>query len=74
MKDVVSRFSPVRPKLGLKGSLKRRRKVEDDGEDRGRIREVMSMEALEDDVLNLTHNRSANRSKQSKNTHMYSSS
>ena len=70
----MSRFSPVRPKLGLKGSLKRRRKVEDDGEDRGRIREVMSMEALEDDVLNLTHNRSANRSKQSKNMHMYSSS
>lgn len=62
MKDVVSRFSPVRPKLGLKGSLKRRRKGDDEGEDRGRIREVMSMEALEDDVLNLTHNRSANRS------------
>ena len=70
----MSRFSPVRPKLGLKGSLKRRRKVDDEGEDRGRIREVMSMEALEDDVLNLTHNRSANRSKQSKNMHMYSSS
>ena len=64
----------MRPKLGLKGSLKRRRKVDDEGEDRGRIREVMSMEALEDDVLNLTHNRSANRSKQSKNMHMYSSS
>ena len=70
----MSRFSPVRPKLGLKGSLKRRRKGDDEGEDRGRIREVMSMEALEDDVLNLTHNRSANRSKQSKNMHMYSSS
>ena len=64
----------MRPKLGLKGSLKRRRKGDDEGEDRGRIREVMSMEALEDDVLNLTHNRSANRSKQSKNMHMYSSS
>ena len=39
MKDVVGRFSPIRPKLGLKGSLKRRRK--DEGEENGgRIREV----------------------------------
>jgi len=63
MKDVVGRFSPIRPKLGsLKGSLKRRRK--DDGEENptGRIREVLSMEALEDSVLNLTHTRSSNRS------------
>ena len=78
MKDVVGRFSPIRPKLGLKGSLKRRRK--DEGEEtRGRIREVLSkiglksvaqkemsqvlsMEALEDSVLNLTHTRTSNRS------------
>ena len=78
MKDVVGRFSPIRPKLGLKGSLKRRRK--DDGDEtRGRIREVLSkiglgsvaqnkmsqvlsMEALEDSVLNLTHTRTSNRS------------
>ena len=39
MKDVVGRFSPIRPKLGFKGSLKRRMK--DEGEEtRGRIREV----------------------------------
>merc|ERR1719180_243549 len=62
MKDVVGRFSPIRPKLGLKGSLKRRRKDEGEETSRGRIREVLSMEALEDSVLNLTHNRSSNRS------------
>jgi len=60
MKDVVGRFSPIRSKLSLKGSLKRRRK--DEGEENGgRIREVLSMEALEDSVLNLTHTRSSNR-------------
>ena len=41
MKDVVGRFSPIRSKLSLKGSLKRRRK--DEGEEtRGRIREVLA--------------------------------
>ena len=80
MKDVVGRFSPIRSKLSLKGSLKRRRK--DEGEENGgRIREVLichnwfgagcsklsqvlSMEALEDSVLNLTHARSSNRLKE----------
>ena len=43
MKDVVGRFSPIRPKLGsLKGSLKRRRKDEGEDNTRGRIREVQS--------------------------------
>merc|ERR1719341_1829314 len=56
MKDVVGRFSPIRSKLGSK----RRRKDEGE-ENRGRIREVLSMEALEDSVLNLTHTRSSNR-------------
>ena len=58
---MVGRFSPIRPKLGIKGSLKRRRKGDNDIDERNRIREVQSMEALEDDVLNLSHIRASNR-------------
>ena len=58
---MVGRFSPIRPKLGIKGSLKRRRKGNNDSDERNRIREVQSMEALEDDVLNLSHIRASSR-------------
>ena len=58
---MVGRFSPIRPKLGIKGSLKRRRKGGNESDERNRIREVQSMEALEDDVLNLSHIRASNR-------------
>ena len=58
---MVGRFSPIRPKLGIKGSLKRRRKGDNVSDERNRIREVQSMEALEDDVLNLSHIRASNR-------------
>ena len=58
---MVGRFSPIRPKLGIKGSLKRRRKGDNERDERNRIREVQSMEALEDDVLNLSHIRASNR-------------
>ena len=58
---MVGRFSPIRPKLGIKGSLKRRRKGDNERDERNRIREVQSMEALEDDVLDLSHIRASNR-------------
>ena len=58
---MVGRFSPIRPKLGIKGSLKRRRKGDNESDERNRIREVQSMEALEDDVLNLSRIRASNR-------------
>ena len=58
---MVGRFSPIRPKLGIKGSLKRRRKGDNESDERNRIREVQSMEALEDDVLNLSHIRASYR-------------
>ena len=58
---MVGRFSPIRPKLSIKGSLKRRRKGDNESDERNRIREVQSMEALEDDVLNLSHIRASNR-------------